>query len=65
MSLGEVHNMMFYRHPENINLMHSLKFNLVIFLKYSFSVPPVYPMSHNSHRDVPRTSLLRPKVMST
>ena len=39
-------------------------------LKYSFSVPSgsksnwVYPMSHKFWRDVPRTSLLRPKVTS-
>ena len=39
-------------------------------IKVSFSVLPgnknnwVYPMSHKFRRDVPRTSLLRPEVLS-
>ena len=40
MSLGDVHIMMFYGHPENVNLTHSIKFITIIFLKYGFSVPP-------------------------
>ena len=62
MSLGDFHIMMFYRRPENINLMHSIKFITITFLKYSFSVPPVsknnrvYPKYHNHWRDVPRKS---------
>ena len=40
MSLGDVHVIMFYRRPKNVNLMHPIKFNTITFLKYSFSVPP-------------------------
>ena len=40
MSLGGVRIMMLYGHPEDVNLTHSLKFNTITFLKYSFSVPP-------------------------
>ena len=40
MSLGDTHIMMFYEPPENVNLMYSIKFITIIFLKYSFSVPP-------------------------
>ena len=70
MSLGDTHIMMFYEPPENVNLMHSIKFITITFLKYSFSVPPgsknnwVYPMSHNICRDVPRMSWLHPKLTS-
>ena len=52
MSLGDVHIMMFYGCPENVNLTHSTKFITITLLKYSFSVPPgnlknrVFPMSH-------------------
>ena len=59
MSLGEVHIMMFYGCPENVNLTHSTKFITITLLRYSFSVPPgnknnrVYPMSHKFRRDVP------------
>ena len=62
MSLGDVHIMMFYGRPENVNLVHSPKFITITFLKYSFSVPPrgknnrIYPMSHNIWTDIPRTS---------
>ena len=62
MSSGGVHIMMFYGHPGNVNLTHSIKFITITFLKYSFSVPPgrknnrVYPMSHKCWRNVPRTS---------
>ena len=37
--LGDVHIMMFYARPKNVNLTHSIKFITIIFLKYSFSVP--------------------------
>ena len=53
MSLGDVHILMSYRRPENVNLTHSVKFITLTFLKYSFIIPPgnknnwVYPMSHN------------------
>ena len=40
MSLGDVQIVMFYGRPENVILMHSIKFNTVTFLKYSFSVLP-------------------------
>ena len=59
MSLGEVHIMMFYGCPENVNLTHSTKFITITLLRYSFSVPPgnknnrVYLMSHKFRRDVP------------
>ena len=39
MFLGDVHIMVFYGRPENANLMHSIIFNTITFLKYSFSVP--------------------------
>ena len=39
MSLGDVHIMMFYGCPENVNLTHSTKFITITLLKYSFSVP--------------------------
>ena len=59
MFLSDVHIMMFYGHPENVNLT---KFITITILKYSFSVPTgsknnsVYPMSRNIWRDAPRTS---------
>ena len=34
MSLGDVHIMMFYRCPENVNLRQSMKFVTITFLKY-------------------------------
>ena len=39
MSLGDIHIMMFYGRPENINLTHSIKFITITLLKYSFSEP--------------------------
>ena len=39
MSLGEVHSMIFYARPENVNLTHSIKLITITFLKNSFSVP--------------------------
>ena len=69
MSLGEVHIMMFYRCPENVNLTHCTNVITITLLKYSLNVPPknqnnrVYPMSHKFRKDVPRASQLRPKVM--
>ena len=39
MSLGDVHIMMFYGLPENLNLTHFIKCITIKFLKYSFSVP--------------------------
>ena len=60
--LGDVHIMMFYARPKNVNLTHSIKFITIIFLKYSFSVPTgnknsqVYQISHKFWRDIPRFS---------
>ena len=39
MSPGDAPIMMFYGRPENVNLTHSIKFIIITFLKYSFSVP--------------------------
>ena len=39
-SLGDVHNMMFYGRPENVNLTHCTKFIILNFLKHSFGVQP-------------------------
>ena len=36
MSLGDVHIVMFYGRPENVNLIHSIKFITITFLEYSF-----------------------------
>ena len=36
MSLGDVHIVMFYGRPENVNLIHSIKFITIIFLENSF-----------------------------
>ena len=51
MSLGDAHIMMSYGRPEKVSLTknireqhlgltHSIKFITIIFLKYSFSLPP-------------------------
>ena len=40
MSLDDVHIIMFYGCPENVNLTHSTKVITITVLKYSFSVPP-------------------------
>ena len=40
MSLGDVPIMIFHGRPENVNLMHSIKFITITFLKYIFSLPP-------------------------
>ena len=62
MSIGDVHIMMFYGSPENVNLTHSTKFITKTLLKCCFSIPPgnkknlVYSMSHKFWRDVLRTS---------
>ena len=36
MSLGDVYIVMFYGRPENVNLIHTIKFITIIFLEYSF-----------------------------
>ena len=62
MSLSDVHIMMFYGHPQNVNLTKFITIINLLLLKYSFRVPPgsknnsVYPMSRNIWRDAPRTS---------
>ena len=56
MPLCDVRIIMFYGIPENVNLIHSIKFITITFLKYSFRVPPgsknswVYPMPQISKR---------------
>ena len=53
-SLDDTHIMMFCGCLKMINLMHSIKFVTITFLKYSFSVPP----GSKNNWNFPRTSIL-------
>ena len=48
--VGDVHIMMFYRCPDNVNLTHSTELITITLLKYSFSAPPANKLSIRERR---------------